>query len=216
MPLQRQPAMSEEIYDISALNRLNKFLTKYQLASGKTFDEVIEKKGNDLRIKLFQGYWEHRWGNKRTTGFTELRRRTRQGLGTLVRMKQLDSKYAAKAPQVDRLGRKLSAWQKAVWQEVYRRQVGVGILGVSFLSKRFREKKGGTRYLVDNVSKTFGTLVRIIKREHQFTIEGFTPGLAKVGQRYGAISKAINAVSEDMIPYLNRKLGEARVMAFGE
>lgn len=209
--------MSGEIVDISAINRLNKLLTKYQLASGKTIDEVISKKGNDLRIKLFQAYHEHRFsGNKRSIGFTELKRRTRAGEGTYVRLRSMSTSFAGKAPATDRRGRKLSDWQKMVWQEVYRRQVGIGILGVSFLSKRFREKKDGTRYLVDNVSKTFGTLVRIIKREHQFTIEGFTPGLAKVGQRYGAITQAVNAVSEDMIPYLTRKLGEARILAFGE
>lgn len=198
--------------DLSALDRLTRNLHDYELASRKTRSEILDQKGNDLRIQLFRGFWAQKLGGpggkKKGIAFRELDRRTRAGVGTLVRLRVLDEKWIANMPETTKDGKPLSLWQKLVYQETQRRQSGIGILGVSFLSKRFRNKKG-ERYLAANVSKTLGELVVISKDEDSFTIRGMTPGMNEIAERYGIKARAINAVSADIEPYLARKFGQA-------
>jgi hypothetical protein len=209
-----------------ALETLSENISKYALVSGLTISEILDKKGNDLRIQLFKGFWNQKFGGKgakkKDIAFRELARRTKGGLGTLVRLKFLDTQWG-EAPSVGKTGRPLSLWQKLVWQETMRRESGIGILGVSFLSKRFRFRKTTDalsglrtveRYSVANVSKTLGELVRISKDAESFTIHGMTPAMNEISERYGIKTAAINAVNADMRPYLDRKFEEAATAAF--
>lgn len=197
--------------DASALDRLRGCLQRYYLLSGKTISDILDQKGNDLRIQLFRGFWAQKFGGGGTkkTGiaFRELARRAKAGIGTKVRLMFLDGRWGS-PPSTDKRGRALSLWSQLVWQEATRRQQGIGVLAVSFLSKRFRDKRG-ERYLAENKSKTIGTLVRITKTADTFLIHGMTPGLNEISSRYGIKEKAMNAVSKDMEPYISRKLGEA-------
>ena len=69
---------------------------------------------------------------------------------------------AAEAPPTtDKNGKQLTLWQKLVWQETSRRQQGIGVLGVSFLSKRWRTKKrltDGVPQVRQNAAIALGTL----------------------------------------------------------
>lgn len=199
--------------DASALERLGQNLRDYALVSKLTISEILEKKGNDLRIQLFRGFWDHKMGGKggkkRGIAFRELARRTKAGIGTFVRLKFLDEKWLAGMPEVTKSGKPLSLWQKLVYQETQRRDAGVGILGVSFLSRRFRQNKDRGQYLVTNNSPTLGSLVTITKTEDSYTVRGMTPGMSKIADRYGIKEAALNKVSDDMEPYLARKFGEA-------
>jgi hypothetical protein len=193
--------------DASDLARLSRNLKAYKEASRKDWDEILNKKGNDLRIQLFKLFRKAKWKGGKRIAERELIKRTRSGQGTLVRLKYLTDRYSGSAPGTDKNGKPLNRWQQLVWQEIQRRQHGIGVLGVGFLQKRWRYKKD-SRYLVEQKSRTLGTLVRFEKTPEAFTITGFTPGLAQVASKYGIIPKALAAVSADIEIYLKRKLGE--------
>lgn len=198
-----------ESADKSALARVNLRLNQYLAITKKTEDEVLNKKGNDLRIQAYKLFRERKWNGGKGIAERELRKRTKAGKGTKVRDMVLSGKYGSSP--VDKNGRKLSKWQQLVRQETLKRQSGIGVLGVTFLQKRWKYGKGSEpKYLVKNVSRMLGTLVEIKKEKGSFSITGFTPGIDKVSTRYSIQFKALNAVSQDMeaymIPRLNRDL----------
>lgn len=206
--------------DTSPIDVLNHNLSKYAQVSKLTLAQVLDKKGNDLRIQLFRGFWNHKFGNGKKGGIAwrELAKRSRAGLGTLVRKLFLDSANGT-TPETDKRGRRLSLWQRLVAQETMRREAGIGILGISFLSRRFRNKKAGNiiqRYTVANVSKTLGELVRISNDGESYVIRGMTPGMKEISERYGIKDVAIGAVNADMLPYLRRKFSEAAEVSIGK
>lgn len=215
------------------LGRLIRNLQDYTLVSKYTFSEVLEKKGNDLRIQLFKLFWDQKFGGpgkrKADVAFRELARRTRAGLGTLVRKLFLDSEVGT-PPERSASGRKLSLWQKLVWQEVQRRAHGMGLIAIGLLSKRYRTRakrdSAGKivrdasglamteRWTDVNRSRQLGELVQITKTEDSYSIRGMTPGMGDVAQRYGIYARAMAKVSEDMEPYLARKFGQAYRSSF--
>lgn len=201
------------LVDTSALNRLNRNLREYaRVRYKKTEDEILNQKGNDLRIQLFRGFWAQKWKIKKGQGgaFKLLQKLSRAGKGFLVRQRRIMAEWSGKIPDKDKRGRTLSLWQKLVAQEALRRQAGVGVLGVSFLRKRWRFNKQGY-YLTTNRTKGFGKAVTFLKRQGEFIITGFTPGLRAVADRYGIIGGAINRVSVDIETYLAKKLGPSFV-----
>jgi hypothetical protein len=193
--------------DASDLGRLNRNLKAWIGVSGKSEDEALNKKGNDLRIRLFKGFWGQRWkrGGK-GGGFRLLRQLVRAGKGILVRLMNLRSPWDSQIPATDKNGKPLNLRQKLVAQEIIRRQAGVGILGVSFLRKRWAYKKEA-KYLTENRTRGFGKAVSFEKSNGAFTITGFTPGLAKVAAKYGILASAIRGANVDTEEYLLRKMG---------
>jgi hypothetical protein len=123
----------------------------------------------------------------------------------------------------------MSEYQRRVWTELARRQSGIGVLAVSFLLKRWRYRKGDdgkvARFLVANKTKlgllgdvTFETieqrnfknsrtLGRVILGTESVRITGYTAGISAIGNRYGLTGRAFSAVTADMVPYFQRKLG---------
>lgn len=213
----------ELIVDQTALTRLNKKLTDYKLVLKRlTIPEILDKKGNDLRIQLWKLFWYQKFGGpgkkKESIASKELARRAKSGKGIIVRARELDAKWGT-PPDIangrKRKGYKLSLWQKLVWQELQRRISGIGLLAIGFLSRRFRSNNARGRYLVENVSKSLGPLVQIKKEETSFTITGFTPYLVELSNRYNIANRAIAGVEKDIDKYLDRKLAEARKTVFG-
>lgn len=200
--------------DARDLERLQRNLRAYAaVRNRKSIQEILAQKGNDLRIKLFQGFWAQRW--KRGTkggGFKLLNELSKAGKGILVRLMTLVSPWAGKIPATDKNGRALNIWQKLVAQEMIRRQSGVGVLGVSFLRKRWAFK-GATKFLVENRTKGFGKAVTFELKDGEFILSGFTPGLARVASRYGLITGALKNISADIEEYLDKKLGPEFVLA---
>ncbi len=202
------------LVDASELRRIQRNLQAYAQVRNKTsVQEILAKKGNDLRINLFKGFWAQRWkkGNK-GGGFRLLNQLSRAGKGVLVRLMTLVEPWKSQIPAVDKNGRALSMWQKLVAQEMIRRSAGVGVLGVSFLRKRWAEK-GNQRFLIENRTRGFGKAVTFDLKEGEFVITGFTPGLARVASKYGLITGAIRNVSRDIETYLEKKLGPEFVLA---
>jgi hypothetical protein len=128
----------------------------------------------------------------------------------------------ADMPMVDKNGKKLSFWQKRVWQEWKRRESGSGLLGISFwFVRKYFTKTTGMTY-IENRSKLLGTLMRVTQSYQEspdgmlakMSITGLTPGLAKVAQRYNIIAAVISQVISDIKVYTDRKLTENAVKSF--
>jgi hypothetical protein len=225
--------VSVEITDNLAL--VNATLNEYVRVQHKlTVGEVLEKKGRDLGIKLFEGFWKLRqkgltkWmrepDNAVFSGpmFTLAKKR---GWATKVRTTELEGPYASlyDTGQASKFigrgkrttfvpsgpgNRALTKSALLVAQELATRQRGVGLLGVSFLSKRWRnrdESKGGD-YLVPNTSAKLGELSTIEQSVDAqgngfFRITNKTPGVATMDDKLGIISAALTAVRQDMLVY---------------
>lgn len=74
--------------ETAPLNNLLRKLEAYQLVSGKSIEDVLEKKGRDLGIRLYKGFTEVKWGGPgKHPGLAraELAARTAAGRGTRVR-----------------------------------------------------------------------------------------------------------------------------------
>lgn len=197
--------------DFSDIQRLQRNLKAYvKIRHKKSVDEILNAKGNDLRIQLYKGFWAQRWKKGAKGGFRLLKSLVAQGRGILVRLMSLVSPWSGKVPLVDKRGRALNLYQKLVAQEILRRQSGVGVLGASFLRKRWAIKDN-ERFLITNKTRGLGKAVTFEKKDDAFIITGFTPGLARVASKYGILTKALNAVSRDIEKYLERKLGPAFV-----
>lgn len=185
---------------VRALNSLSKTLDRYVALSGKSIDETLNRKGNDLRIKLFRAYRKKR---ARSRFEQQARARARRGVGLTVRMDEISTRYSP--PEVDKNGRPLTLWQKLYWQELKRRKQGIGVLGVSFLDRRYRSNQTQGRYLTINRSGQLGEMARFEKGNGFFRITGFTAGLAQVDKKYGLVRDAVTAVENDTLKYIERK-----------
>ena len=177
-----------------------------------------------------------RKGAQQFTGiaFTELRRRARSGGGITLRQGLRPSdkapgtyfqrrKLTGKAGSSRRLRVpvKMSDYSKLVWSELARRQSGIGVLSVSFLMRRWNAKRSelvrnSTRLgqlgnvAVDSFEqkdRRGATLGRVQLGTESVRLTGFTGGLSKIDSRYGVSSRAFAAVTADIVPYLQRKLG---------
>lgn len=201
--------------DASDLVRLQNTFKKYAEYNQRDLNELVAKKGNDIRIKFYQEYRKLKGtgGKGGKVFWNELKKRAKANKGTLVRFKTgFANSFADKVPSVDKRGRKLSFWQQMVAQEVLRRSSGIGVLGATYLAKRWRENSTGRR-LVTNKSKTIGVMSTIEQRDitdgSEFILTVFTAGSAKVASKYGILSKVINASVADMETYIKRKTGES-------
>ena len=209
------------------LQQVNDVLTEYVKLSKRTPDEVLEKKGRDLNIKIFQGFWALRFKSARShrkkgavfsgPAFDEAaargwRVKVRPGL-------ELDGSYRlARAktrggPKTTRNG--LNNRALLVAQELATRQRGGGLLGVSFLQRRWRRgirtANGMTgSYLVQNRSGKLGLLSSVQKGQvgpdgHFLRITNRAPGVAIVDQNKRIIANALEAVRGDTLTYIDRK-----------
>lgn len=193
--------------DTREISRINRNLEVYMSLRKVTEDRILTDKGIDLRIKLFRLFFAHRWAEmKKGKGSAILKNLTIGGKGIRVRLMRLISPWDSKIPATDKNGKALSMWQKLVAQEVMRRAAGIGILGVSFLGRRWRFNKKGA-YLVTNKTNRLGVAATFEKRDGQYIISGFTPGLRRIADKYGILSDALALVSANIEEYLARKLG---------
>lgn len=200
----------QELYD------LQKTLADYARVSKKTNAEVLAKKSRDLGIQLYRQFSARKWGGdgKKKAGLAkaEMEARRARGEGTIVRpdiLRQYREALAALGPSTrKRKGRsaRQNLWQKAVGQEVKKRQAGIGALAASFLLFRRRTNSTGTRFSVNRNRVVIG---RFDLKEESARITGFAEGLGKLDQRHGLVSRAIAFVRGDTEAYLLRKQLEA-------
>lgn len=218
--------MSLTVEVTDSLGKLNEDLALYMELSKLSVQEVVDKKGRDLGIKLFQGFWKLR--TKRSNNpfagpmFTAAKAR---GWRTKVRTRTIeDEPYLSIQSQgfFMRRGRRKGVEKDvksrrsrrglAVAQELARRQHGAGLLGVSFLGSRWRSNSQG-RYLRVNKSKKLGTLSTVesgpLPDGAFFRLRVFTPGIDTVGEKRGIFATAIREIRKDTAIYLVRKQMQA-------
>jgi hypothetical protein len=226
------------------LGELNAAIALYAQLSKLGAQEALWKKGHDLRIKLWDGFWNLR--TARTKGgkagfsgplFDEARRRgwrtkIREGGDTIYkepyasiynfgRMARLRRNKKDGLPMP--AGRYRSARGLHVAQELARRQSGIGLLGLSFLQFRKRADRTmpkGFRLEKNKTSRKWGTLSSIMTGfdgggNPFFRIQIFTPGIVAIDSRYHIFAKAINQVMSDMAVYTVRKQMEALRKSLG-
>jgi len=202
--------------DMSDVARLQRNLKAYVTHRRKIpEDQILTQKGNALRIELWRGFWKRRWIKSKKTGrnwASVMRGITGGHKGIKVRLQRLISPWDSRIPSKTKAGKPLSLRQKLVAQEIMRRVSGSGVLGVSFLGRRWRFNKKGA-FLVVNKTNTLGTAATFKKTEDSYIITGFTPGLEKIAKRYGVIKTALNEVSRDIEKYLADRIGPAFVAA---
>lgn len=222
------------------LDALSATLRDYIDVSRKNPTEVIHKKAYDLNIKLHQGYWAERWkGSKKGAmeskgiAFTQMRHRAKQGWGTMLRP-NLHVSGDAPMSYYQRRGKgrnkkrhqvAMSQHHRATWTELSLRQQGIGVLGVAFLQKRWRNSSTG-RQLVENKTRaardlfagarvweqggeTGKLLGRATLAANSATIEGFVPGHSKIGGSRSILQIALRNVRQDTETYLVRKQRES-------
>ena len=226
----------------TSLASFNAQLARYMELSKKLPNQILEKKGRDLGIKLFEGFREHQFGgNPKRKGIAaeELRQRSSQGRGIRVRP-SLRKRYEQgrehltysvrsfgqgarrslllsdyrEAKRDGRAARKRrsSLWQKAVGMELAARESGIGVLAASFLWFRKRSNNSMGTFLVPN--RTGKPLGYVERTENAMRIVGETPGLGTVDAKYSVVVGAINTATADMVDYITRKERELFNMAF--
>ena len=199
------------------LDAFNAVLSRYMDATSKLPDEVLEKKGRDLGIKLFQGFANHKFGGpgKKKSGLAkaQLAARTASGEGTLVRSSLMREYFAkrtelrdAASNSIGSIKRRIKLWQSFVGREVAIRQRGIGVLAASFLWFRTRTSQAkGTYYVKNKSGKSLGA---VEKGDGFLRIIGFTEGLADVDARFGIVNRALAEARADMLAYVERKENE--------
>ena len=226
----------------TSLASFNAQLARYMELSKKLPNQILEKKGRDLGIKLFEGFREHQFGgNPKRKGIAaeELRQRSSQGRGIRVRP-SLRKRYeqgrehltysvrsfgqAARrslllsdyreAKREGRAARKRRSalWKKTVGMELAARESGIGVLAASFLWYRKRSNNSMGTFLVP--SRTGKPLGYVERSEGAMRIVGETEGLAATDAKYQVVAGAINTATADMVDYITRKERELFNMAF--
>lgn len=226
----------------TSLASFNAQLARYMELSKKLPDQILEKKGRDLGIKLFEGFREHQFGgNPKRKGIAaeELRQRSSQGRGIRVRP-SLRKRYeqgreyltynvrsfgqgarrslllsdyrGAKREGRAARKRRSALWKKAVGMELAARESGIGVLAASFLWFRKRSNNAMGTFLVPN--RTGKPLGYVERSEGAMRIVGDTEGLAATDAKYQVVAGAINTATADMVEYVTRKERELFNMAF--
>lgn len=200
--------MNDVTIDTSDLDRLNRNLKDYAKIRYKmTEDEILNKVGNDLRVKVFKEFWAKRWKPGKANVSTMARKMAAGGKGFHVRTNQLVSHWDSRIPKETRRGNPLNMRQKLVAQELLRRRAGSGLFGVAFLRRRWRYKKE-RKYLAKNFhTGKIGDAASFRKRDGSFEIEGLKDGMGEVASRYGIENRALRATSANVEVYITRKLG---------
>lgn len=206
----------------SNVEAFNSVLMRYMALTKKLPDEVLEKKGRDLGIRLFQAFRERQFGGPmRAAGLArrELASRTAEGRGTLVRSSLMREYLSQRAnlrselgsfvgPQTARgalhsIKRRIGLWQSFVGREVGIRQRGIGVLAASFLWYRSRSSQARGTYYVKN--RTGRPLGAVEKGEGFLRITSMADGIDRVNARYGIVDRVLLESAADMMTYIRER-----------
>lgn len=204
----------------STLANFNSALARYIAAhqGRKSVDDIMEKKGRDLGIKLSQGFSERKWGGpgRRSKGLArrELDARSAQGKGIRLRRSIIEAylsaraalreKQRGKALTATRIETRARLWRSFVGRELAARERGIGALAASFLWYRSRSSQARGTYYVRNRSGKY-PLGGVEKGDGFFRIFGETAGLAEVDARYGIVDSAIASATADIEQYFRER-----------
>ena len=220
--------MNFEVIVREDIGKLNEELALYMELSKKTAQEVVDKKGLDLNIKLFRGFWALRTkGGRNAWKGPMFDQAAARGWRTKLRKRVVEDEPYLSIYQFGYFSRRVkrkkgmgtqtdkhrSRRGLLVAQELARRQRGAGLLGITFLQRRWRSSQAKGRYFATNKSRGLGTLSMIesgpLEDGAFFRVRVFTPGIDTVGEGRGIFATAIRQVREDTAIYLVRKQMES-------
>lgn len=207
-------------------------LALYIAASKKAPDDVLDKKGRDLGIRLFRGFRGRQFGGPKRNSVIarrELASRTAAGVGTRIRgslMAEYQTQRAALRSEIENfigprnarqelgtIKRRVALWQSFVGREIGIRQKGIGVLAASFLWFRRRSSQAKGIYYVKNRSgrRSLGSVEKVPGR---LTIVAEVAAIGDVDERYGIVDRALSESATDMLQYVQRKQVENFNAAF--
>jgi hypothetical protein len=222
-----------------SLQSFNAALERYVAASGKTLDQVLEKKGRDLGIRLYRGFNERQYGGpgRRKPGLARaaLAARTAAGKGTNVRASlrktfereraSFSSFATSLAEQRRQFGGTLDQFtalkekqevnrrQRAgLWRSIVGREIALRQSGIGVLGASFlwyRRRSNQARGTFFVKNRTGRPLGFVDKGPGYLRIVGLTSGLREVDARYGVVASALQEATADTEEYLIRKDREA-------
>ncbi len=214
--------------------KFNASLSRYIAETGKSTDEVLEKKGRDLGIRLFRGFRDRKWGGAGKSpriATAELAARTSEGKGTKVRdslmaryrrerasfnffarsLGQQRRRFGGTLDQFSRIKQQQEANRRqraGLWRAIVGREIGLRQSGIGVLAASFlwyRRRSNQARGTFLVKNRTGKPLGSVQKSPGALRIMGFPPGLDKVSQRYGVVNRAIVEANADTEVYLARK-----------
>lgn len=226
----------------SNIVEFQRMFQRYTELNSRAPEELMEKKGRALGIKLFEGFREHQFGgNPKRKGIAaeELRQRSSQGRGIRVRP-SLRKRYEQgrehltysvrsfgqvarrslllsdymEAKRDGRAARKRRSalWKKAVGMELAARESGIGMLAASFLWYRKRQSQAKGTFTVPN--RTGKPLGYVDRGEGFLRIVSEADGIDVVDARYGIVQAALQRETADMAEYITKKEREIFGVAF--
>jgi hypothetical protein len=215
------------------LQRFNSVFARYMDATSKLPDEVLEKKGRDLGIQLFNQFKARKWGGKgKHPGIAKagLLARTKAGKGTKVRASLMEEYLSARTAlrsnlaqfvgpknakgQLKDIKKKVSLWQSFVGKETGLRQHGIGVLAASFLWFRSRSSNARGRYYTANRGGLHLGFAE--KGDGFFRVVSDTDGAAKVDSKYGLVDSAVATLTVDMLDYFKKRHADIYQQVFSE
>lgn len=219
----------------SNLDQLVATIRRYIALSGKTVAEVVDRKARSLGIRLYGLFRERRWGGaarRRGIALEELRARAGQGEGITLRPSleaEMDAQRrnigtlklalfnkvgGARSRQLAQLSRderrqlrslrraRGHLWRRFVGRELKARERGIGVLAASFLWYRRRTNQQGTTYVRNRTGEALGWLE---SGEGFARLVAETPGIVRIGDRYGIVPAAIAAEQADTEAFVRRR-----------
>jgi len=192
-------------------SRLAPAIRDYQLATGKTMAEVIEKKIKSLGIEIYR----HLRDQRTTAGQlkAQLYSRLADRLGVKVRDSIRQKSMSAKSFGKSSTGRKLNWWQLAMRKEIAARASAGGFLA---FSAHFKPGSGSSVSTVfSRYSKMLSTMVIKTATGDPAGILSW-PGMTTTGakavegletaRQAGAIQAGINSETRDIVQYVSNLL----------
>jgi len=218
----------------TSITEFNSSLERYVVETGKSTDEVLEKKGRDLGIRLFKGFRDRKWGGPGKSprlATAELNARTAAGEGTKVRTSllarynrerasmnsfarsvgQQRRRFSGTLDQYSRLTEQRAANRRqraGLWRSIVGKEVGLRQSGIGVLAASFlwyRRASSQARGTYITKNRTGKPLGSVQKGPDFLRIIGFTPGLERISSRYGVVNNAIVSATADTETYLARK-----------
>lgn len=220
----------------TSIEQFQSRLSDYYVVSGKDTETILGQKGRDLGIRLFKGYYDHKFGGsgKPLKGLArrQLDERSRRGSGIKVRQSLLDQYAQARITLAkERVGiagfigprtkagaalarrqfkanlrRRSQLWRRTVGLELARRQSGIGALAASFLWYRKYTTKESGTRLVANRSGR--PIGGVTRTPDSLRIQAQSPGISTLDKRHSIVDKALQGAADDMLTYLRRKARE--------
>lgn len=216
------------------IDRFGSALVRYFESGTKDLDTVLEERGHDLGVKLFQGFKDRKWGGPGKSpriATAELEARTSAGEGTKVRSSLL-ARYRRERASMNFFARSIGQQKRrfggtldqhtrlieqrdqnrrqraALWRSIVGKEVGLRQSGIGVLAASFlwyRRRSSQAKGQYLVKNRTGKPLGSVVKEPGMLRILGFTDGLSETGERYGVFGRALEGATARMEASITRR-----------